>query len=121
MRVLCDRNVAQRYLDTFRRTDWITMIEADDAFPKDASDAEIGAYAKEHEWVIFTSDKRFRERDEEEAAGEEVPNQIEGCGVIYYRQREKPAPGKVVAAMRALADAYVDHSEIDQYVPSNWI
>jgi rRNA-processing protein FCF1 len=121
MRILCDHNVAQRYLDTFRRTDWITMIKADNVFPKDASDAEIGAYAEKHEWVVFTSDKRFRERDDEGTVGEDLLDRIEGCGVIYYRQREQPSPGDVVAAIEALAEAYANHSEIDQYVPNGWV
>ena len=117
MRLLVDRNVERQYIDAFRRIEWITVRRASDVLPIDAPDSEIGTYAEAKEWVVFTSDKRFRSAD----SGGETAGRIEAdCGVVYYHQLERPSPTDVVEALEKISNAYVNHREIDEYVPGEW-
>ena len=111
IRILCDRCVDQKYVDTFERTDLVTVIQTEDVFPdsaEDTDDSEISAYAEQHGWVVFTEDDHFRTRHDHDR------------GVILYHHIEQPSPGDVVDAIRAIADAYDDYREIEEYVPGDW-
>jgi hypothetical protein len=119
VKLLCDRNVEQRYVDAFRRADWLEAVRLKELLPIDTDDPDIIKYAGRNGWVVFTGDKRFRapENDDREDDGETAID----CGVVFYRKLEEPSPDDVVAALRAIAQAYTDNSEIDEYVPGGWI
>jgi predicted nuclease of predicted toxin-antitoxin system len=117
VRLLCDHNVDGKYVETFRRTDWITVTTESEVLSAEAYDPEIMTYAEAHDWVVFTSDRAFDVDDDESAID---PATIE-CGVITYRQVEDPAPGLVVDAVGQIARQYYNHSEIVEYVPGRWI
>lgn len=108
MRLLCDRSVLQKYIDTFERTDWITMMQSEDVFPDDAPDREISEYAAQEGWVVFTEDDDFLAFDHDR-------------GVVLYNHIEQPAPGEVVAALEAIADTYDAYDSMVEYVPDGWI
>jgi hypothetical protein len=105
VRVLWDRNVDDRYIETFRRTDWITVATVTEALAMDAVDPDISDYAAQNGWVVFSEDDDFLALDDDH-------------GLVLYHQHAKPAPGDVVRALRAISEAYADHSEIEEYVPS---
>jgi predicted RNA-binding Zn ribbon-like protein len=107
VRLLCDENVDQRYVETFQSTDWITVKTARDALTADASDETIGNFAEEREWIVFTADDDFLKFDPD-------------CGVVLYQQTDRPSPGTVVDALRAIDDAYADHRTIREFVPGGW-
>jgi predicted nuclease of predicted toxin-antitoxin system len=108
VRVLCDRNVDEQYTETFRRTEWITVTTVTEALAMDALDPEISDFAARNGWVVFTEDDDFLALDDNH-------------GLVLYHQHEKPSPGEVVRALQAIAEAYADHSEIEEYVPSGWL
>lgn len=108
MRILCDHNVNRKYIETFRRTEWITVTTVRDRLEADARDDEIGRYAAVHDWVIFTEDDDHLEYDQDR-------------GVVLYHQTELPTPAAVVAALRAIDAAYADHGEIREFVPGDWV
>jgi hypothetical protein len=117
VRILCDRNVAQSYVNTFDRTDWITVIKKGSVLPIDSKDPRVIAYAEEHDWVVFTSDEKFL-IDE----SREEPREIDAdCGVVIYHQSERPSPGDVVGALQAIAAAYDEYRGMVEYVPDRWI
>jgi hypothetical protein len=117
VRLLCDHNVAQSYVNTFARTEWITMIEKEDVLPIDSIDPVVIDYAERHDWVVFTSDERFL-RDDESEEGRVIDAD---CGVVIYHQYERPSPGDVLAALKAIAATYDDYRGMVEYVPSGWI
>lgn len=117
MRILCDHNTDGKYVETFRRTGWITVTTEREVLSSEAVDPEIMTYAEANDWVVFTSDLTFEEDDDE---SEIDPAAIE-CGVVTYRQVEDPSPGLVVEALRQIARQYRDHSEIREYVPGDWV
>ena len=122
MRILCDQNVGGQYIVAFRQAEWITVVCLTDVLSIDTLDTKIAAYATQHDWIVFTSDKRFLDPDTKADLDLEAMGNTEiNCGVIYYDQQQDPRPGAVVDALRAIADAYVDHTEIDEYVPGSWV
>ena len=63
MRILCDQTVNWKYVETFRRTEWITVTTVRDTLKADARDDEIGRYPAMHDRVIFTEDDDHLEVD----------------------------------------------------------
>ena len=61
MRILCDQNVGGQYIVAFRQAEWITVVCLTDVLSIDTLDTKIAAYATQHDWIVFTSDKRFLE------------------------------------------------------------
>lgn len=108
MKIICDQNVAGRYTETFGRTDWITVTTVRDELSVDTEDSAISRYAEQHEWIVFTGDDDFREFNHDR-------------GLVLYSHVERPSPGDVIDALRAIADAYTDHRTIDENVPDGWI
>lgn len=108
MRLLCDQNVAQRYVDGFADTPEFDVATVSVVLDPRVSDLDIAAYARQHGYVVFTSDDDFFALD--------CP-----CGFIYYQQAARPPVGDVLAAVRAIRDAYADHSTIAEVVPGGWV
>lgn len=121
VRILCDHNVNEKYTETFRRTDWITVTTEREELPIDEGDVTIMAYAAAHDWVVFTSDETFDVQDDPDDAAGAVDLDAIDCGVVIYHQQENPSPGAVLDALRAIAEGYSDHSAIREYVPGNWV
>lgn len=112
MRLLCDHNVDEKYIETFRRTEWLTVATVRDELTQDAEDPPISEYAHQHGWVVFTEDDDFHRHDH-------VHDRT--VGVIFYTHIEQPSPGDVVDATQKIADAYDDHQYINEHVPDGWI
>lgn len=51
MRPLCDHNVDERYIDTFRRTEWLTVATVRDELSQEAADRAISEYTERQGWV----------------------------------------------------------------------
>lgn len=119
MRLLCDRHVPPRYIDTFCRADWLTVTQVSEHLPIDADDSEIIAHAEAHDWVVFTGDKRFLMDDESDETHER--HRLEpDCGLIFYDQRRKPSAGELLDALKEIARSHTDHGDIETWVPGNW-
>lgn len=108
MRLLCDHNVDERYIDTFRHTEWLTVATVRDELTQDADDVSISEYAEQHGWVVFTEDDDFHELAHDR-------------GVIFYNHIENPPPSDVLTALRRIVEVYEDHRNIIEYVPGEWI
>lgn len=107
MRVLCDQNVDERYVETFRETDWMTVSTVRAERSPAARDEEISRFAADNDWLVFTGDDDFLEYDHD-------------CGVVLYLQTERPSPGAVVDALEAIDEAYAEHDDIHEFVPGGW-
>lgn len=119
VRILCDHNVNEKYTETFRRADWITVTTERAVLDVDEGDSTIMGYAAANDWVVFTSDETFDIPDGAERG--EVDLDAIDCGVVIYHQQENPSPGSVLEALRAIAAGYSDHSEVREYVPGDWV
>jgi len=108
MRLLCDQNVARRYVDACIQAPDLQAITVRDALDPRATDPDIAAYARENEYVVLTADDDFFE-----LSGQ--------CGCIYFHQLEQPPVGDVLAAIRRIGAAYADHTEIVEVVPGGWV
>lgn len=108
MRLLCDQNVAQRYVDACVAAPDLQAVTVRGVLDPRAADADIAAYASRHDYVVFTSDDDFFRL-------------ADRCGCIYYHQPTVPTVGDVLEALRAIGDAYEDHSEIVEVVPGDWV
>jgi len=108
MRLLCDQNVAAKYVQAFENHDEFVVTTVASELSPDASDDDIATFAATHGWVIFTSDDDFFEY-----AGQ--------CGVLVYNQLSDPSPGAILDAVVALDDAYESSREITEVVPGNWV
>lgn len=108
MRLLCDHNVNEKYTDTFRRTNWITVTTVRDELSQDADDPDISAFAEREGWVVFTEDDDFTDLDHDR-------------GLVLYIEQQNPSPDTVVDALATIADAYDDHRAIEEHVPDGWI
>lgn len=108
MRLLCDQNVAQRYIDACVAAPDLHAMTVREVLDPRAADADIVAYASTHDHVVFTSDDDFFQL-------------ADRCGCIYYHQPTVPIVGDVLEALRAIGDAYDDHSEIVEVVPGDWV
>ena len=107
VRLLCDENVDQRYVETFRSADWITITTVRETLSHDATDEAIADFAASEVWVVFTGDDDFLRADPD-------------CGVVFYHQMDRPSPGDVVDALQAIEDAYAEPNEIREFVPGGW-
>lgn len=108
MRLLCDQNVAQKYVDACISASDLQTVTVRDALDPRASDLDIAAYAKTNEYVVLTGDDDFFQ----------LTNQ---CGCIYFHQFDNPPVGDVLAALRQINDAYVHADEIIEVVPGDWV
>lgn len=108
MRLLCDQNVARRYVDGFRAGRDFHVVTVREVLDARATDPDIAAYAAANEYVVFTSDDDFFGLDAR-------------CGRIHYSQEATPTVGDVLAAVRAVADAYENHADIVEHVPDGWV
>ena len=108
LRILCDRSADQRFVDTFERTGWITVIRVEDVLPADAPDRDISEFAEQHDWIVFTEDSDFLNHDHRR-------------GLVRYHPLDNPSPGTVVDALRAIGEAFDDHRDIEQRVPGDWV
>lgn len=108
MRLLCDHSVDRRFIDTFRRTDWITMTTVAEELSPDADDEIISEYAAQHNWIVFTEDDDFTGHNHDR-------------GLVRYIHRNRPSPSDVLNALEVVADAYSDQRNIDVIVPGGWI
>jgi len=108
MRLLCDQNVAAKYVQAFENGTKFVVTTVGDELSPDASDGEIVAYAAAHDWVVFTSDDDFFK-------------QADQCGVLVYNQLTDPSPGDVLDAVIAVDDAYESSREIIEVIPGNWV
>lgn len=108
MRILCDQNVAAKYVHALEQAENITVTTVADELAPDAPDEEIVRYAESEDCVVFTTDDDFFEH-----AGV--------CGVLIYSQITDPSPGEVLDAVEAIERAYNSHSEITETVPGNWV
>lgn len=108
MRILCDQNAAEKYRLAFDQADSITVSTVGHELRPDATDAEIALFASANDWVVFTNDDDFFS----------TPGEF---GLLLYDQIEDPTPGDVLQAVRAIAYAYDDDSEIVEWVPDGWV
>lgn len=108
LRLLCDQNVARRYVSGFRSASDFAVATVRERLDPRAADPDIAAYAAENGLVVFTSDDDFFRIDTQ-------------CGRIHYAQEAAPDVGTVVDAVRAVADAYDDHGLISEHVPDGWV
>lgn len=107
MRLLCDQNVARRYIDACIEAPDLRAVTVRDALDPRATDPDIAAYARENGYVVLTADDDFFELSER-------------CGCLYFHQLDQPPVGDVLAAIRLIDDAYDDHTEIVEGVPDGW-
>ena len=108
MRLLCDHNAGERYVETFRRTEWLTVATVRDELSADTDDTVVSEYAEQHEWVVFTEDDDYLDIDHDR-------------GLVRYGHLERPSSGETVDALRRIADSYDDHRTIEEYVPGAWV
>jgi hypothetical protein len=107
MRLLCDHNVAAKYVQAFEQSDSITVTTVADELSSVATDEEIVGFAKQNDWVVFTTDDDFFEH-------------ADACGVLVYSQITDPSPGDVLDAVDAIDGAYESHREIIETIPGDW-
>lgn len=107
MRVLCDQNVPQKYVEALVAAGGITVGTVQEKLTADASDREIVAFAVEGDWVILTSDSDFF------GDGRQF-------GLLVYSQLEDPRPGDIVESIQAIDDAYESLSDVVEKVPDGW-
>jgi predicted nuclease of predicted toxin-antitoxin system len=108
MHLLCDQNVAAKYVQAFARSEAFVATTVADELSPDASDDDIVSHAATDDWVVFTSDDDFFEHADQ-------------CGILVYNQLSDPSPGDVLAAVVAIDDAYESNREIIETVPGNWV
>jgi len=108
MRILCDQNVPEKYLQALRDAAGVRARRVDDVLTHDATDDEIASYAAAHGWVVFTNDADFY------AVGG-------NHGLLVYAQIEDPAPGDVVQSVRRIDDAYESAADVLETVPDGWV
>jgi hypothetical protein len=108
MRLLCDQNVAAKYVQAFENHDEFVVTTVATELSPDATDDDIVAYAATHDWVVFTSDDDFFEHAEQ-------------CGVLVYNQLSDPSPGDALDAVVAIDDAYESDREIIETIPGSWV
>jgi predicted nuclease of predicted toxin-antitoxin system len=108
MRILCDQNVSQQYIDALRAHGFEVEL-ARNLLDARANDPDIAAYAEANGWVVFTCDTDFFDLTSE-------------CSVLYYNQYNAPTAGDVVATFQAIDRAYSDPTEITlEVIPGEWI
>ena len=108
MKILCDQNVAHKYIAALENADNVTVTTVAAELSADASDEEIATFVERHDWTLLTSDDDFFDH-----AG--------SFGLLVYSQIADPPPGDLVAAVNAIEAAYERHSDIIETVPGNWI
>lgn len=108
MRILCDHNVAAKYVEAFEQAAGITVTTVADELSPAATDDAIVRFASRNDWVVFTTDDDFFEH-------------ADLCGVLVYSQISDPSPGDVLDAVTALDEVYESPGEIVETLPGNWL
>lgn len=108
VRILCDQNVAAKYTNAFEEADWIIVSTVREELSMDTDDVNISKFAESNGWIILSGDNDFRKLDHDR-------------GFLFYSHTERPPPGDVLEAVRAITDAYTDHRAIDENVPDGWV
>lgn len=106
MRLLCDHNVAAKYVQAFEQVDDITVTTVADELSPEATDDEIVRFAKQNGQAVFTTDTDFFEH-------------TDACSVLVYSQTTDPSPGDVLNAVDAIDDAYESHRDIVETIPGD--
>lgn len=106
MRILFERNIANKYTDALAAEQWTTVTNCDDHLKSNALDKDIAEFARRNDWVVMTIDDDFFK----------FPN----IGIMLLHQTENPNVGDVVDAVESIANAYSDHSKIKEPVPGRW-
>ncbi len=107
MRLLCDHNVAAKYIRAFEQAEGLEVTTVADELSADAPDDEIATHARRNELVLFTSDDDFFDP-------------TGAFGLLVYSQIEDPRPGEVVRAVATIDRVYESNSEIVETVPGDW-
>jgi hypothetical protein len=108
MRLLCDQNVARRYIDACVQAPDLQAVTVRDALDPRTTDPDIAAYARENGYVVLTADDDFFELSDQ-------------CGCRYFHQSDTPPVGDVLEAIRRIDGAYDDRANIVEVVPGEWI
>jgi predicted nuclease of predicted toxin-antitoxin system len=108
MRLLCDHNVARKYVQAFEQSDNITVTTVAEELSPEATDETIVRFAKRNRLVVFTTDDDFFEH-------------ADVCGVLVYSQITDPSPGDVLDAVTAIDDAYESQNKVIETIPGNWL
>ncbi|TKX41349.1 DUF5615 family PIN-like protein [Halorubrum sp. CGM4_25_10-8A] len=108
MRLLCDQNVARRYVEACIQASDLRAVTVRDALDPRATDSDIAAHARENGYVVLTADDDFFELSDR-------------CGCLYFHQVDQPPVGDVLTAIRRIDDAYTDRTAIVEVVPDGWI
>jgi hypothetical protein len=108
MRLLCDQNVARRYVDACIEPPDLQAVTVRDALDPRATDPDIAAYARENGYVVLTADDDFFELSEQ-------------CGCLYFHQSDQPPVGDILTTIRRIDEAYADRTEIVEVVPNGWV
>lgn len=108
MRILCDHNVASKYVQALSRESWLTVLTVRERLSSDASDAEIASFAADEGWVVLANDDDFYHPEIEH-------------GLLVYSQIDDPRPGAVVEAVASISSAYVETADIVEVVPDGWV
>ena len=107
MRLLCDHNVAAKYVEAFEQTDDISVTTVADELSPEATDEAIARFAKQCDSVVLTTDDDFFEY-------------ADVCGVLIYSQISDPTPGDILDAVVAIDKAYTSPHEITETIPERW-
>lgn len=108
--MLCERHVPSKYVEALESSPWTNVTTTETRFHPEVDDRTIARYAAENSWVVLTRDRDFFELSDRF-----------GFGVLYLDMRRTPPPGTLVAAIEAVGEAYVNHVEIVESVPGDWI
>lgn len=77
MRLLCDQNVARRYVKACIQASDLRAVTVRDALDPRAMDSDIAAHARENGYVVLTADDDFFELSDR-------------CGCLYFHQVDQP-------------------------------
>ena len=85
MRLLCDQNVAGKYVQAFENHDEFVVSTVAEELSPDTSDDDIVAYAARYDWVVFTSDDDFFEPGNHRSGSRELGLTVSHIGA--YRAK----------------------------------
>lgn len=106
MRILCDENVALKYIEALEQVDSIEVKRSIDVLGREASDARISYYAKTNGYVVLTRDEGFFSRELSH-------------GLIYYSQAYDPPPSELVEVVQRIQEYYPSYENVRESI-ADW-
>jgi hypothetical protein len=109
MDILCDDQIARKYVSKLRATNWVDLLEVGNAsgLSSNPNPGNLNSFLMQQDRVFLTADPVFS-----------WPPQ--NHGTLYFKQKKWPSEQDLVDMIDLIDQRYNPHTKIHQILPGIW-